>query len=181
MIIDQIIDGVIGREGAYSNNPNDTGGETMWGVTVAVARANGYSGPMRDMPRSEAVRIYRKRYVLGPGFDQIELAATGVGAKLVDVGVNMGPEVAGRFLQRALNALNRGGADYADLLVDGHTGPATVTALRGYVAKRGIAGMSVLLKAINALQGERYIALAESRAANEQFEYGWLANRVGAL
>ena len=38
----------------------------------------------------------------------------------------------------------------------------------------------VLLKAMEALQGERYIALAESRPANEAFLYGWLANRIGS-
>jgi hypothetical protein len=35
------------------------------------------------------------------------------------------------------------------------------------------------LKALDALQGERYIRLAERRPANEAFLYGWLANRVG--
>jgi hypothetical protein len=37
----------------------------------------------------------------------------------------------------------------------------------------------VLVKAIDALQGERYIALAERRPANEAFLYGWLAQRIG--
>jgi hypothetical protein len=37
----------------------------------------------------------------------------------------------------------------------------------------------VLVKAIEALQGERYLALAERRPANEAFLYGWLANRLG--
>ncbi len=37
----------------------------------------------------------------------------------------------------------------------------------------------MLLKAIEALQGERYVALAERRPANEAFLYGWLANRLG--
>ena len=36
-----------------------------------------------------------------------------------------------------------------------------------------------LLKALEALQGERYLALAEQRPANEAFLYGWLANRLG--
>ena len=26
----------LGLEGKYSNNPNDTGGETMWGITKAL-------------------------------------------------------------------------------------------------------------------------------------------------
>ena len=45
--------------------------------------------------------------------------------------------------------------------------------------RRGAAGERVLLKAIDALQGERYVALAERRPANEAFLYGWLANRIG--
>ena len=43
--------------------------------------------------------------------------------------------------------------------------------------KRG--GETVLLHALEALQGERYVRLAERRPANEAFLYGWLANRIG--
>ena len=45
--------------------------------------------------------------------------------------------------------------------------------------RRGRGGEQVLLKAVEALQGERYLALAERRPANEAFLYGWLANRLG--
>ena len=58
-------------------------------------------------------------------------------------------------------------------------GAATLAALDGFLARRGRAGERVLLKAIEALQGERYVALAERRPANEAFLYGWLANRIG--
>ena len=34
---------IFGGEGGYVNDPNDPGGETNWGCTVAVARANGYT------------------------------------------------------------------------------------------------------------------------------------------
>ena len=44
---------------------------------------------------------------------------------------------------------------------------------------RGKGGETVLLRAMEALQGERYIALAERRPSQEAFLYGWLANRVG--
>ena len=39
----------------------------------------------------------------------------------------------------------------------------------------------VLLRALEALQGERYLRLAEKRPANEAFLYGWLANRIGTI
>jgi lysozyme family protein len=92
----------------------------------------------------------------------------------------MGPAVAVTFLQRALTALNRGGKDYPDLAPDGRVGAATLSALDAFLAVRGrSSGETVLLRAIEALQGERYLRLAERRPANEAFLYGWLANRIG--
>ena len=40
--------------------------------------------------------------------------------------------------------------------------------------------MAELPRALEALQGERYLRLAEKRPANEAFLYGWLANRIGS-
>jgi lysozyme family protein len=72
-----------------------------------------------------------------------------------------------------------GARDYPDVLLDGRIGPQTLDALDRFLATRGASGESVLLKAIEALQGERYLSLAERRPANEAFLYGWLANRLG--
>ncbi len=179
MPVEKLIDDVIGREGGYSNHPADKGGPTRWGVTEAVARAHGYKGDMRDFPRDEAVIIYRRLYWLRPGFDRIATHAPRIGAELFDTGVNMGPGTATGFLRRALNALNRGGSDFPDIAASGVIDDAVVSAVRAFVARRGAAGEAVLLKAIEALQGERYVRLAETRPANEAFLYGWLANRIG--
>lgn len=179
MDIDDLIEEVTAREGGYSNHPADKGGPTRWGITEAVARAHGYAGVMRAFPRDEATRIYRRIYWLRPGFDRIAERAPALAAELFDTGVNMGPAVAAGFLQRALNALNRGQADYPDLAVDRSIGPVTLGALAAFLDRRGPGAETVLLKAVEALQGERYLALAEQRPANEAFLYGWLANRIG--
>lgn len=179
MDVDELIDDVIGREGGYSNHPADRGGPTRWGITEAVARAHGFAGDMRALPREEAAAIYRRLYWLRPGFDRVAEIAPCIAAELFDTGVNMGPEVAASFLQRALNALNRGASDYPDIAVDRRIGETTLAALRGFIARRGASGEEVLLKAIETLQGERYLRLAEQRPANEAFLYGWLANRLG--
>jgi len=91
----------------------------------------------------------------------------------------MGPAVAITFLQRALTALNRNARDYADLTPDGRIGAQTLAALDAFLTVRGASGETILLRALEALQGERYLRLAERRPANEAFLYGWLANRVG--
>ena len=180
MSIDELIDALIEREGGYSNHPSDRGGATKYGITEAVARAHGYRGSMRALPRDEAAAIYRRLYWLRPRFDQVERRSTKIAAELFDTGVNMGPAVAATFLQRALSALNRNRKDYGDLVPDGRIGPATLAALDAFLKLRGKAkGETVLLRALDALQGERYIRLAERRPANEAFLYGWLANRIG--
>jgi lysozyme family protein len=179
MDISGLIDEVITREGGYSNHPADRGGPTCFGITREVARANGYAGDMRHLPRTVAETIYQRLYWDRPGYAFVAEIAPEVAAELFDSGVNMGPSTATAFLQRALNALNRNQKDYPDLKVDRTVGAKTLAALAAFMALRGKAGETVLLKAIEALQGERYIALAESRPANEAFLYGWLANRIG--
>lgn len=179
--IGQLIDALIDREGGYVNHPADRGGPTCFGITEAVARAHGYGGAMRDLPRREAVAIYRRLYWLRPRFDQVATRAPRLAAELFDTGANMGPAVAATFLQRALTALNRSGQDYPDLVPDGLIGELTLSALDAFLRVRGEAGAeTVLLRALEALQGERYLRLAERRPANEAFLYGWLANRIGS-
>lgn len=180
--VDALIDDLIEREGGYVNHPADKGGPTCFGITEALARAHGYAGAMRNLPRHEAAAIYRRLYWLRPRYDQVAKRSVRVAAELFDTGVNMGPAVATTFLQRALTALNRNGKDYADLTPDGRIGPLTLRALDAYLATRGKRpGATVLMRALEALQGERYLRLAERRPANEAFLYGWLANRIGSV
>ena len=178
--VDELIDALIEREGGYVDHLADKGGPTCFGVTEAVARAHGYSGPMRLLPRDVAAAIYKRLYWLRPRFDEVARRSVAVASELFDTGVNMGPAVATTFLQRALTALNRDGKDYPDLTPDGRIGPQTLAALDSFLKLRGkISGERVLLRALEALQGERYLRLAERRPANEAFLYGWLAHRVG--
>jgi lysozyme family protein len=178
--IDALVEALIDREGGYVDNPADKGGPTCFGITQAVARAHGYAGPMQQLPREEAAAIYRRLYWLRPRLNEVAERSARLAAELFDTGVNMGPAVAVTFLQRALTALNRNGKDYPDLMPDGRIGPQTLAALDAFLALRGKrGGETVLLRALEALQGERYLRLAERRPANEAFLYGWLANRIG--
>ena len=53
---------VIGIEGGYSDDPDDRGGKTKFGITEAVARAHGYRGEMRDLGLTTARKIYKSSY-----------------------------------------------------------------------------------------------------------------------
>lgn len=181
MDIEKLIDEVIGREGGYSNHPADRGGPTNWGITEQVARAFGYRGDMRALPRSTAAAIYKERYWTGPKFDQLASIFPQIGHELFDTGVNMGTAAAARFVQRVLNVCNRGASDYPDIASDGNVGRLTLAAAEGLKAKRGAGAGEVVRKAIDGLQAARYVEIAEASPSQEAFAYGWLANRVGLL
>lgn len=101
-------------EGSYSNHPNDPGGETNWGVTVSVARASGYAGPMRDMPQEVAKDIYRRKY-WRPWMDTLPYS---IAFQVFDASVNSGERQAAKWLQRAVGVKD-----------DGVVGPVTLAAV----------------------------------------------------
>lgn len=169
MTLDQIIDATIKAEGGYVNDPADSGGATKYGITERVARANGYTGSMRDLPLQTARDIYKREYAEKPGFT---VFPSEVAAELFDTGVNMGTGAATKFLQRAVNALAGSG-----ITVDGKMGPATRNAVNTYLASRSNAS-SILVKALNGLQCVRYIEIVEGNATQRRFINGWIANRV---
>jgi len=173
-----VIGNILRVEGGYVNDPNDSGGETNYGITKAVARAYGYEGDMKDLTKQKAFEIYSKKYWDKLRLDDIEILSPLIAEELADTGVNMGTGRAARFLQRSLNVLNNRSRSYRDLKVDGQIGNATLRALKAYFMVRGEEGEKVLFNMLNALQGAFYVTLAERREKDEKFVYGWYANRV---
>ncbi|QKY08001.1 glycoside hydrolase family 108 protein [Janthinobacterium lividum] len=177
-LIARVIDDILRAEGGYVNDPQDKGGETNYGITVAVARANDYQGAMRDLPMSLARAIYLARYITGPKFDQVLTIHAGIGAELIDTGVNMGPRPAAEFLQRWLNGFNDTGTRYPVLTVDGRLGQQSLAALAAFLAWRGQEGATVMLRALNGLQAARYLDITEANKTQRRFLFGWLRTRV---
>lgn len=114
MTFDQAFDKLIGHEGGYSFHPDDPGGETMWGVTANVARANGYAGPMKQLPRDTAKEIYRDRYWSPVRAEELPDA---IRLDVFDGAVNSGVSQSIKWLQQA-----------AGVAVDGAIGPLTIQA-----------------------------------------------------
>ena len=176
---DAAFDRLILVEGGFSDHPSDPGGKTRYGITEAVARAHGYRGPMRELPLATAKAIYRRAYWDACRCDDVaRIAGPGVAEEVFDSAVNAGVSRAGRWLQQALNSLNRRGKDYPNIAEDGAVGSRTTGALDAYVRRRGNEGRLVLLRALNVLQGAHYLSLAKNDSQFEDFLYGWLRTRV---
>jgi lysozyme family protein len=180
--IDEMIDGILEREGRYVHHPSDPGGATNWGITQRVARANGYAGDMRTLPKATAREIYRREYIEKAGFLGIAEIDPAVAEEVIDSGVNAGQKRAALWFQLALNVLNNRGRDYADIAEDGAIGPNTLRAFNALRRRRGPAkARQLMLKALNGLQFMHYYKLAEGGTKFEDFIVGWLDHRVGAL
>lgn len=175
---DRALAHTVGVEGDYSDDPNDSGGKTRYGVTEAVARAYGYNGDMRALPFATAREIYRAQWWKLMRLDSVASLSEPIALEMFDTGVNRSQAFAVQSLQRALNSLNREQADYQDIASDGVMGALTLFALGQFLSKRGKDGEIVLLRALNCLQGASYIELAEHRPKDEAFVYGWLLRRV---
>jgi lysozyme family protein len=113
---DEAFSALIGNEGGYSNNLADPGGETMYGITVAVARANGYTGPMQNLPMETAKQIAKGRYWYSVHAD---VMSDKLAFQMFDAAYNSGPSQSIKWLQTAL------GVDS-----DGVVGPVTLNALQ---------------------------------------------------
>jgi lysozyme family protein len=183
---DPVIDGVLDREApgwrngrtGFSNNPSDRGGPTTYGITQRVAQANGYTGPMPNLPLSLAREIYMNRYIVIPAFDKVAEIDAAVGSELIDTGVNMYPSKPSEMFQRWLNGFNLRGSRYANVFLDGRIGEVTLDAFRAYSRWRGLEGSRVMVAALNGTQAVRYLEIAENTPSQEDFLYGWIRTRV---
>ena len=183
--ITEIINEIIRIEGdAYTNDPTDRGGPTKYGITQATLtkwrKRPVTPAEVAALTRNEAFEIYFIMYVVDPGFDKVRTLSSTIAAELVDTGVNMGQGTAGKFLQRALNALSGNQTKGADLVVDGVVGNASLKALQAYLGKRGKEGERILLVLLNGLQATQYVLITEGNTSQRKYFYGWMNHRVAA-
>ena len=99
----------MGNEGGYTV---DNGGPTIWGVTQAVARAWGYQGDMRNLPKQTAMEIAKAKYWLPFHCD---LFVAPIAFQLFDTAYNGGRPV--QWLQTIANTTATGSGLAAALSV----------------------------------------------------------------
>ena len=159
-------------EGGYVDDPDDPGGETNKGITMAMFQECSHeligldptSQNLRNLTDAQAGIIYRARYwnkMQGDAF-----ALQGLADIVCDFYVNAGTR-ATQLLQHVVNDM--GGR----VVEDGTIGPATLQALAGL--KQG-----EVYRRYKASRIAYYRSLVQEKPALAKFLQGWL-NRVNAF
>jgi lysozyme family protein len=117
---------MFGHEGGYSNNPNDKGGPTKFGITHKTLAAHRglksvTAAQVKSLGIEEATAIYVKSYWNQGGGD---LLPSGLDYAVFDASVNSGPVRAVKILQKVIG--------FKDAAVDGAAGDQTLTAVKNY-------------------------------------------------
>lgn len=168
-------------EKGYSNRPPDP--ETMHGITIAVARAHGWTGPMRELPIDVATRIARTEYWDRLRLDEIAQLSPSIAYELFDTNFNLWEGAAGQFLQQSINAAAPPAVENGDVVpllkVDGLIGSMTIARLGTVLRSRqnGEAEL-ILLRMLNSLQCADYMRQVISQPWKRQFLAGWILKRV---
>ena len=114
MTFDRAFAKLLHHEGGWSEHANDPGGKTMYGITETIARANGYTGDMKDLTVAQAKEIYKAAFWDAIQADKLHPVFR---FDVFDAAVNSGIPQAVRWLQRAVGVTE-----------DGIMGPVTIDA-----------------------------------------------------
>lgn len=162
--VDRIADEILTREGGFVNDPDDPGGATNHGVTLATLRRLGRDidgdgrvglSDVRSLTRDQAKSIFLEEYYEKPGIGQLPEVLR---ASVFDMYVNAGSRAVS-LLQQLLNDMGH------RLVVDGVIGPKTVAA----------AGMAARLAPVHLADAygiarrNWYYALADARPALRKY------------
>ena len=155
MTFKEMINVVLGHEGGYVNDKDDSGGETNWGISKRAFP----DLDIKNLSRDDAINIYKTHYFIPSRAKELpsELRLT-----YFDMCVNMGQSRAVKILQNAIN-----GKGKHKVKVDGKIGPNTIRCSKGLENER--------LKSYKVLF---YARLVTKKPSLEKFWFGWYRRGV---
>lgn len=161
---DLFINKLLRLEGGYVNHPNDRGGCTNKGITIATFRGVYGAGldceDLKKLTDEQACHIYKKNYWDVCGGDKI--CNSQIANLLVDYAVNCGCRTAIKAIQRLL-----------DVQVDGVVGSQTIGAINAYSEPLE------LFDRLMEVRRNHYLKIVEKNPSQKCFLKGWF-NRLKA-
>ena len=164
--VDQMIDGILRREGGFVNHPNDRGGPTNFGITMKTLAAWRSPKPVdipdvRSLKTEEAKQIYSTNYFTRPKIDRLPAAIQPI---MFDMSINHGPATAVKLLQQLLNDNGR------TCSVDGGIGDETIERAKAADTAMGKA----LINGLVARRVALFKQIVEGDESQRVFLAGWL-------
>ncbi|TYB90291.1 holin-associated N-acetylmuramidase [Oceaniovalibus sp. ACAM 378] len=162
--VQSIAKDIVTREGGYVNDPDDPGGATKHGVTLATMQRLGLdltgdgridAADVKRLTIDQARDIFVRHYFERP---RIADLPESIQASLFDMYVNAGSNAV-KILQRLLNDMGH------RVVVDGAIGPQTTAA----AALANAAAPAHLADAYGIARRNYYYALADSRPASRKY------------
>lgn len=156
---------VLNHEGGYTDDPNDSGGPTNYGITQAELSAwlkrPASISDVQSMTVSTAGEIYKSNYWDALALDQVENSY--LSTIIFDQGVNRGIDAIAKDVQRLVG-----------VTVDGDFGPQTLAAINAATAT------SLGIKIIEVSQ-QHYISFCLNDDTQLGFLMGWIARTQSLL
>ncbi|WP_226782595.1 holin-associated N-acetylmuramidase [Oceaniglobus trochenteri] len=162
--VQAIAEEIVAREGGYVNDPDDPGGATNHGVTLATLQRLGIdltgdgrttAEDVRKLTAAQARDIFVRHYFERPQIDQLPAILQ---ASVFDMHVNAGANAI-RILQQLLCDMGQ------RVAIDGQIGPETIAAARLAEA----AAPAHFADAYGIARRNYYYALADRRPASRKY------------
>lgn len=175
--VKELAEEIVAREGGFTDDPDDPGGATNYGVTIHTLRRLGIdltgdgeitTADVRRLTRAKAAEIFVEHYWRRPRISDLPEPLQ---PPVFDMHVNAGANAV-KVLQRLLAEMGE------DLDADGEIGPQTVRAADAVYDRAG----QLLVDAYGIARRNYYYALADARPASRKYarrrdggKGGWIA------
>jgi lysozyme family protein len=156
---DLALHSVLKYEGGYSNDKDDAGGPTNFGITEETARSAGFIGDMQNITIDQAKSIYRANYWDKLKLDEIAIVSQPLSAELFESAVNCGVVRVANWFCTAVQIIANSGTNYPEAVE---------------YAKNTPSDCPVLTRIMNVMQGNHYLTLVQKNEKYRKFIRGWM-------
>lgn len=164
LTVEEIAAQIVAREGGYVNDPDDPGGATKYGVTLATLKRLGLDrtrdgrvdeADVKALTRDDAQRIFVEHYFRAPRLAELPAVLQ---PSVFDMYVNAGANAV-KLLQRLVTRMGFACED------DGLIGPMTLRAVR----EAALAAPAHIADAYGIARRNYYYSLGDTRPASRKY------------
>ena len=152
---ESIVQVVLKHEGGYVNDPDDSGGETNFGISKRAFP----DLDIKNLTKEDAVKIYHDKYWKP---SKVEMLPERLWATYFDMAVNMGKKRACEILQKACNHKRN-----VNIKVDGRLGRNTAASAKKLEPER-----------LQSFRVKYYAELINRKPKLEKYWFGWYKRAI---